>query len=151
MYLYIGLFDWTRWTMFSPPMHKFMKNNEHLKIYNMHKHFDSWTISNPIIDFLKKMSLHLHIRFFSCLFNTWTREWSKLIIKIKQDENNYHLCSSRQWPFKTPQSWFKKFITKWKLIKSIIYKKTSSRLAFEIFLKISIQKKFPKNRFFLCS
>jgi hypothetical protein len=25
MYLYIGLFDWTRWAMFSPPMHKFVK------------------------------------------------------------------------------------------------------------------------------
>ncbi len=31
-----GLFDWTRWVMCSPPMHTFMKNNEHPKTYNMH-------------------------------------------------------------------------------------------------------------------
>jgi len=36
IYLYIGLFDWTRWAMFSPLMHTLMKNNEHPKTYNMH-------------------------------------------------------------------------------------------------------------------
>ncbi len=36
IYLYISLFDWIRWAMCSPPMHTFMKNNEHLKTYNMH-------------------------------------------------------------------------------------------------------------------
>jgi hypothetical protein len=36
IYLYIGLFDWTRGTLFSPPMHTLMKNNEHPKTYNMH-------------------------------------------------------------------------------------------------------------------
>jgi hypothetical protein len=29
IYLYIGLFDWIMWAMFSPPMHTLMKNNEH--------------------------------------------------------------------------------------------------------------------------
>jgi hypothetical protein len=36
IYLYIGLFDWTRWALHSPPMHTLMKNNEHPKKYNMH-------------------------------------------------------------------------------------------------------------------
>ncbi len=40
IYLYIGLFDWTRWVMFSPSMHTFLKINEHPKTYNMHEHFD---------------------------------------------------------------------------------------------------------------
>ncbi len=60
---------------------------------------------------------------FSCLFSTCTREWSKLIINITKDENNYHLCSWHQWPFKTSWSWLKKFITKGNLIESIIYKR----------------------------
>ncbi len=34
--LYIGLFDWIRWAIFSPPMHTLMKYNEHPKTYNMH-------------------------------------------------------------------------------------------------------------------
>jgi hypothetical protein len=36
IYLYIGLFDWIMWAMRSPPMHTFMKNNEHPKTYNVH-------------------------------------------------------------------------------------------------------------------
>ncbi len=36
IYLYIGLFDWIRWAMSSPPMHTLMINNEHPKTYNMH-------------------------------------------------------------------------------------------------------------------
>jgi hypothetical protein len=60
---------------------------------------------------------------FSCLFNTYTREWSELTIKIKKDENSYHLCSWHQWPFKTSWSWLQKSITKWKLIQSTIYKR----------------------------
>jgi hypothetical protein len=38
---------------------------------------------------------------------------------------------------------------KWKLIQSIIYKKTSSKLAFEVFLKINIQKKSQKTNPFV--
>jgi hypothetical protein len=36
IFLYNGLFDWTRWAMFSPPMHTLMKNNEHPKTYKVH-------------------------------------------------------------------------------------------------------------------
>jgi hypothetical protein len=88
---------------------------------------------------------------FSCLFSARTREWSKLVIKTTKGENSYHLCFWHQWPFGNSWSWLQKFITKWKLIQSIIYKKNSSRLAFKVFLKINIQEKFPKNRFLLCS
>jgi hypothetical protein len=34
--IHIGLFDWIRWIMFSPPMHTLMKNYERPKTYNMH-------------------------------------------------------------------------------------------------------------------
>jgi len=40
--------------MFSSPMHTFMKNNEHPKTCNMHYHFDSSTILNPILNFIFK-------------------------------------------------------------------------------------------------
>jgi hypothetical protein len=88
---------------------------------------------------------------FSCLFNRCIREWSKIVIKITKGENNYHLCSWHQWPLGISLSWLPKFITKWKMIKLIIYKKISSRLAFEVFLKINIWEKFPKSRFLLHS
>ncbi len=91
------------------------------------------------------------IDIFSCLFSTCTREWSKLVINTTKCENSCHLCSWHQWPFGASQSWFQKFITKSKLIQSIIYKKTSRRLAFEVFSEINILKQFPKNRFLLRS
>ncbi len=59
----------------------------------------------------------------SCLFKTCTREWSKLVIKTTKGENSYHLCSWHKWPFGASWSWLQKFITKSKLIQSIIYKR----------------------------
>ncbi len=64
IYLYIGLFDWTTWAMFSPPMHTLMKNNDP-KTYNMHWHFDSQTIPNLFLtQFLNFFKKCLHIRYF---------------------------------------------------------------------------------------
>ncbi len=87
---------------------------------------------------------------FSCLFNTCTREWSKLVIRTTKGENSYHLCFWYQWPFGASRSWFQIFITISKLIQLIIYNKTSNRFAYEVLKKNNIQEKFPQNRFFLC-
>jgi len=86
------------------------------------------------------MSLHLHNRFFSCLFSTWTKEWSKIAIKTTKGENSYHLCSWHQCPFEASQSWFQKFITKSKLIQSIIYKRHQVGWHLEYFQKITSMK-----------
>jgi len=101
IYLYIGLFDWTRWALFSPPMRTLMKNNEHSKtiicINNLiPKPFltHSWPNFDPIPNhFSFKCPYTYTLDIFSCLFSTCTREWSKQIIKITKDENSYHLCS----------------------------------------------------------
>jgi len=130
--------------MFTPPMHTLIENNEHLETIIC----INILILEPFLTFFSfKCPYTYTLNMYFCLFNTCIREWSKLVIKITKDENSYHLCSWHQWPFRTSWSWFQKFITKWKLIQSIIYKKTSSRLAFEVFLKINIQEKFPKSKF----
>jgi hypothetical protein len=76
------------------------------------------------------------------------KEWSKLVIKTTRGENSYCLCFWHQWPFGVSKSWFQKFINKSKLIQSIIYKKTSSSLAFEVLSKLNIQGKFPQKNSF---
>jgi hypothetical protein len=77
--------------------------------------------------------------FFSCLFSICTRNGSKLIIKTTKGENFYHLCSWHQSPFKTSQFWFQKFLIKWKLIQSIIYKRHWVVWHLKYFLKINIK------------
>jgi len=68
----------------------------------------------------------------------------KIVLKITKDENNYHLCSSHQWPFKTSRHWFKKLITKWKLIQSIIYKRHQVGWHLKYSLKLAFEKKSQK-------
>jgi hypothetical protein len=118
---------------------KIMNTQKHLICINILIIEPFLTHLNPIPNlFIFKCPYTYTIDIFSCLFSTCIREWSKLVIKALKGENNYHLCSWHQSPFKASQSWFLKFMTKSKLIQSIICKKTSSRLAFEIFSKINI-------------
>jgi hypothetical protein len=86
---------------------------------------------------------------FSCLFSTCcTKEWSKLVIKITKGENSYHLCSWHQWPFRTSRSWLQKFITRWKLIQSIIYKKHQVGWHLKYSLKLTSKKNSQKKNSF---
>ncbi len=107
-----------------------------------------WPIHDPVPNFFLLTVLTYTLHIFSCLFSTCTREWSKLVFKTTKGENNYHLCSWHQWPFRTSWSWFQKFIIKWELIQSIIYKRHQVKLAFEVFLKINIEENFQKNNSF---
>jgi hypothetical protein len=81
---------------------------------------------------------------FSCLFNTCTREWSKLVIRTTKGENSYHLCFWHQWPFGASRSWFQIFITISKLIQSIIYRKHQIGLHMKYFKKIPSKKNSHK-------
>jgi hypothetical protein len=126
-----------------PPMHTLMKNNDIQKrIICINILIPKPFLTQFLIFFSFKCPYTLDI--FSYLYSTCTREWSKLVIKTTNGENNYHLCFWHQWPFGASQSWFQKFIIKSKLVQSIIYKKTSSKLTFEVFSKINIQEKLSK-------
>ncbi len=60
---------------------------------------------------------------FSYLFNTCRREWSKLIIKTIMVKIVIICVLDINGPFGASQFWFQKFITKSKLIQSIICKR----------------------------
>jgi hypothetical protein len=46
-----------------------------------------------LLSFLKKCPYTYTLDFFSFLFSTCTKEWSKPVIKIIKGENSYHLHS----------------------------------------------------------
>jgi len=127
------------------------------KVMNTQKHIIciniliSWTIRDL---YLTKLLIFI---FFKCpyiytlyvyIYSTCTREWSKLVIKTTNGENSYHLCSWHQWPFGASQFWFQKFITKSKLIQSIIYKRHQVGWHSKYFEKwISMKNSQKKNYF----
>jgi hypothetical protein len=137
--------------MCSPLMHTFMNTQKCITCINI-------LIPKPFLThfwpnywlFSFKCPYNYTLDIFSCLFNTCTRKWSKLVIKTTTGENSYHSCSWHQWPFGVLGFQFQKFITKSKLIQSITYKKHQIDWHLKYFQNLTSKKNSQKIDFFFC-